>query len=147
MIQELIIIIGPAMCCEPNKENNNLKLEEEIQKRILRLSDKQTSILMQNLHKWDPDKSVMEYSAENIGRLVTYGNNEGWDVELNIEVGHDYHIVGEHVVENGMDKYRIYGIHNEFDEWASLLDIHALVGEIANDANKQQLLTCIEIMN
>ena len=142
-----LIIIGFVMRSEPNKENDKLKLEEKIQERILNLSDKQTSILMQHLHKWDPDKSDMEYSAENIGHLVTYGNKQGWDVELNIEVGHDYHIVGEHVVENGMDKYRIYGIHNEFDEWASLLDIHALVGEIASNKGKQLLLACVENTN
>ena len=146
MTQELIII-GFVMRSEPSKNESNVELEKKIQNTILDLSDKQTSMLMQNLRKWDPDKSVMEYSAENIGHLVTYGNNEGWDVELNIEIGHDYHIVGEHVVENGMDKYRIYGIHNEFDEWASLLDIHALVGEIAKDENKQRLLRSIRNLN
>ena len=146
MIQELIII-GFVMRSEPSKDESKVELEKKIQNTILDLSDKQTSMLMQNLHKWDPDKSVMEYSAENIGHLVTYGNNEGWDVELNIEVGHDYHIVGEHVVENGMDKYRIYGIHNEFDEWVSLLDLHTLVGEIANDKNKQRLLRSIRNLN
>ena len=146
MTQELIII-GFVMRSEPSKNESNVELEKKIQNTILDLSDKQTSMLMQNLRKWDPDKSVMEYSAENIGHLVTYGNNEGWDVELNIEIGHDYHIVGEHVVENGMDKYRIYGIHNEFDEWASLLDIHALVGEIAKDENKQRLLRSIMNLN
>ena len=149
MTQDLIII-GFVMRSEPNKENDKLKMEElekQIQERILNLSDKQTTILMQSLCKWDTDKSVMTYNAENIGRLVTYGNGKGWDVELNIEIGHDYHIVGEHIVEHGMDKYRIYGIHEEFDEWAHLLDIHALVGEIANDVNKQHLLRSIRNMN
>jgi hypothetical protein len=146
MTQELIII-GFVMRSEPSKNESKVELEKKIQNMILDLSDKQTSILMQNLHKWDPDKSVMEYSAENIGHLVTYGNNEGWDVELNIEVGHDYHIVGEHIIENGTHKYRIYGIHNEFDEWASLLDLHTLVGEIANDESKQRFLWSIRNRN
>lgn len=146
MIQELIII-GFVMHNEPSKNESKVELVKKIQNTILDLSDKQTSMLMQNLHKWNPDKSVMEYSAENIGHLVTYGNNKGWDVELNIEVGHDYHIVGEHIVKNGEDKYRIYGIHNEFDEWVNLLDLHTLVFEIANDENKQQLLRSIRNLN
>ena len=139
MAQDLIII-GFVMRSELEE------LEKQIQERILNLSDKQITILMQSLCIWNSDKSVMTYNAENIGRLVTYGNSKGWDVELNIEIGHDYHLVGEHVVEHGVNKYRIYGIHNEL-EWAGLLDIYALVGEIANDVNKQHLLMFIEGMN
>ena len=135
------LVIGLVICDEQNKE----KREKEIQDRILNLSDEKTTILMHTLHKWNADKCVMDYSAENIGYLVRYGNTNGWDVELNIEVGHDYHIVGEHIVKHGVDTYRIYGIHNEFEEWADLLDIHSLVGEISNDVYKELNLSLIEI--
>ena len=101
---------------------------------------------MQNLQKWNSDKFVMDCTRDNIGKLVMHGNDNGWDVKLNLEIGHDYHIVGEHIVENGVDIYHIYGIHNEFEEWASLLNIHSLVDEISNDVSKQHLLTCIEGM-
>jgi len=144
MTQELIII-GFVMSSEPNKENNNLKLEKEIQERILNLSDAATTSLMHLLGVWDDNKRVMEYNAHNIGELVTYGNDMGWDVELNIEVGHDYHLVGEHIVQNSVHIYRIYGIHNEFSDWASLLDINALVGSIANDKKKQAVFDYIEL--
>lgn len=137
-----LIIIGFVLGSELTKE----KMEKEIQDRILNLSDRKTTILMQHLQRWNSDKFVMDFTRDNIGKLVMYGNSNGWDVKLNIEVGHDYHIVGEHVVEHGVDIYRIYGIHNEFEEWSSLLDIHALVGEISNDISKQHLLTCIEGM-
>ena len=141
-----LIIIGIVMCSEPNKENNKLKFEKEIQERILNLSDAATTSLMHLLGVWNDNKRVMEYNAHNISELVTYGNDMGWDVELNIEVGHDYHLVGEHIVQNRVHTYRIYGIHDEFDEWASLLDIHALVGSIAADKKKQAVLDYIELI-
>lgn len=141
--QDLIII---GIACVLGSEQTKEKMEKEIQDRILNLSDAKTTILMQNLQKWNSDKFVMDYTRDNIGKLVMYGNSNGWDVKLNIEVGHDYHIVGEHIVENGVDIYHIYGIHNEFEEWASLLNIHSLVDEISNEVSKQHLLTCIENM-
>lgn len=125
-------------------EQEQKTLQEQIQERILNLTDAATTSFMHLLGVWDDNKRVMEYNTHNIGELVTYGNDMGWDVELNIEVGHDYHLVGEYVKKNGVDTYRIYGIHNEFDEWADLLRIHTLVGEIAKDNAKQFLLKQIE---
>lgn len=135
-----IIIVAVEKTIHPTLE------EQKIQERILNLSDAATTSLMHLLGVWDDNKRVMEYNAQNIGELVTYGNDMGWDVELNIEVGHDYHLVGEHIVQNCEHTYRIYGIHNEFDEWASLLDIHALVGSIAADKKKQAVLDYIELI-
>ena len=119
-------------------------LEEQIQERILDLPDNAITTLMHLLCKWNKHKQVVEFTPDNIGALVVYGNSMGWDVELDVEVGRDYHLVGEYVKKNGVDTYRIYGIHNEFDEWVDLLNIHTLVGEIAKDNSKQFLLKQIE---
>lgn len=136
-------IIIVAIATEPKQEKT---LEEQIQERILNLTDAATTRLMHLLGVWDDNKRVMEYNAHNIGELVTYGNDMGWGVELNIEVGHDYHLVGEHIVQNREHTYRIYGIHDEFSDWADLLDIHALVGLIAADKKKQAVLDYIELI-
>lgn len=141
-------IIGAIIIVAVEKAIRPKTLEEQkIQDRILNLSDCGITELMQLLGKWDSHKRVKEYTAENIGKLVTYGNDMGWDVELEIEVGHDYHLVGERIEKNGVHTYRIYGIHNEFDEWASLLDIHALVGFIASSKKAQDTLALVYLMD
>ena len=136
-MEDIIIIVDMRRKAQPT-------LEEQIQERILNLSDDATTFLMQGLGKWNKHKVVKEYNEKNIGELVVYGNSMGWDVDLNIEVGHDYHLVGEYTEVHKVDTYRIYGIHEEVDEWKNLLNLESLAKEIAKSKKMQIFLNYVE---
>jgi hypothetical protein len=125
---------------ENNKEKSGKSVEEQIQDKILSLPDIAITAFMQTIGNWNEDKHVIEYSPLAVAALVEHGNNRGWDVKVEIERGKDYHVVGKHVRFHGVDTYLITGLPDEFDAFAELLDIHALVGEIAQDKEKQEFL-------
>ena len=135
---------------ENNKNNakeSGKSLDEQIQEKLLNLSDVAITAFMQSTGRWNDDKLLAEYSPDMVGALVQHGNERGWDVKVEIERGKDYHIIGRHVRIHGVDTYLITGLPDEFDAFAELLDIHALVGEIAKNQEQQSyldLLSAIE---
>ena len=138
-----IIIVAVAVV--PQQEKT---LEEQIQERILDLPAAGINTLMHILGLWDEHKQLMDYTPENIGELVKYGNERGWDVELSITCGRDYYLIAQKVekkiISHTYTEYQISGLLDTFDEFAALLSIHTLVGSIAADTNKQHVLNFVE---
>ena len=135
-------IIVVAVAVVPQQEKT---LEEQIQERILDLPAAGINTLMHILGLWDENTQLMDYSPENVGKLVQIGNDNGLDVSLEIQIGHDYYLFAHKTEWRGcVFGYSIDGLTDTFDEFADLLNIYSLVGSIAADTNKQHVLNFVE---
>lgn len=138
---DTLIIVGIVMTNEPKKEVKKEQTPEEmIQERIMELPAQGMTHLMHLLGLWENDKQIVTYNADNISKLVVFGNDNGWDVELEIAAGHDYYLLGELKIEKGYHTYHIQGLCDTFDDFASVLDIHALVGFIMKNDKALSIL-------
>lgn len=97
--------------------------EFELLNELLNMSCPTFNEFMRFIGKFSEIDYVAEYSPRAIGEMVAIGNEEGLDVELNIEVGHDHFIYGR---RDG-DTYKIIGLLDNDEDWIGTFKLEDIV--------------------
>ena len=99
---------------------------------------------MHTLGKWREDQRLLTYTPTNVAKLIRYANERGLNVNVEIERGRDYYVIGQ---KKTNEDYEIYGLVDTADEFIDLLDLETLAEEIANDKGMQVVLDYAERYN
>ena len=134
-----VIIIAAVVVVKPQPS-----IVDEIESRVLNLSVEGTNFLMHTLGKWREDQRLLTYTPTNVAKLIRYANERGLNVNVEIERGRDYYVIGQ---KKTNEDYEIYGLVDTADEFIDLLDLETLAEEIANDEGMQVVLDYAERYN
>lgn len=95
--------------------------------------------LYREIGLFDERDKVTEYNPTEIGELIGELNGEGYDVNVSIEVLHDYYIVVKTFENDGVNKEaEIYGIGESNDDWEGNLQF-VLFTAIVNAMDDEQV--------
>lgn len=97
--------------------------ESELLNELLNMSCPTFNEFMRSIGKFGESDYVECYSPRSIGEMVAIGNELGCNVELDIEIGHDYFIYGR---KDG-DTYKIIGLFDDSEDWIGTFKLEEIV--------------------